>query len=119
MTMRRNQRGNAESVQWALLTPLVLLLIVGAVQTGIWLHGRGIAQEAAAAGAEAAAVTSGNPVAARGVVTRMAGDLRDVQVAVVADGSTVTVTVDARTQTFMDLGQGRVHASATHPRESR
>mgnify|MGYP001764810424 CR=1 FL=1 len=48
-----NQRGLAESTQWALLAPSLLFLILGLVQLGVWLHARTVVASAAAATAAA------------------------------------------------------------------
>ena len=47
-----NQRGVAESTQWAMLLPILLLLVLGLVQTGVWLYSRTVAAQAAAAVAD-------------------------------------------------------------------
>jgi hypothetical protein len=41
MQMRaRDERGLSESVQWAVLWPALMLLTLGIIQAGIFLHGR-------------------------------------------------------------------------------
>ena len=41
----RDQRGLSESVQWAVLMPLLLLMVLGISHAGIWLVGRDGARE--------------------------------------------------------------------------
>ena len=46
-----SERGLADSLQWAVLVPALLGLVLGTIQTGIWLHGRTVASDAALAAA--------------------------------------------------------------------
>lgn len=112
-------RGLSESVQWALLAPLVVLAVLGLVQSGIWLHARDAATSAALAGAETQALSgSGSgmgPVAARRVAEQ--GGLREVEVVVVRVGDQIRCTVSGRVDGISMLGRTRVDASAMHPLE--
>ncbi|WP_415153283.1 TadE/TadG family type IV pilus assembly protein, partial [Propionicimonas sp.] len=38
----------AESTQWTVLLPTLLLLVLGLVQVGVWLYSRTVAAQAAA-----------------------------------------------------------------------
>jgi len=114
----RGERGLADSVQWAILTPLLLVTLLGLVQVGLWLPGRTIAPHAAIAAAEDAALLGSGPDA--GAVARAiagAGGLTDVTVTVSRGARTAEVDVSGRMPTFFDLGQGRVSARATRPLE--
>lgn len=115
----RGERGLSESVQWAVLTPLLILLVIGLIQGGIKLHGQIVAQQAAAAGAEAAALSGADPGGGEVVARRVAAGLEGVVVSTVVTTTTVTVTVSGRARTFLDVGQGAVSATASHPREPR
>ena len=70
--MAQQCRGMAESVQWALLMPLVIGCIVGIIGVCLWLSGRSAAQDAAFAGAEAGAVFGSDSGRAVEVATRVA-----------------------------------------------
>ena len=47
-----SERGSSESTQWALLIPALMLVVLGTIQAGVWLHGRNVAAQAASAAAE-------------------------------------------------------------------
>lgn len=117
--MARDERGVSDSLQWAILTPLLLLTVLGLIQTGIWLHGRTIATNAAIAAAEDAALLDGTADAARALASGVASDggLADVSVTVTQGTESARVVVTGRMPTFLDLGQGRVSEQATRPRE--
>lgn len=104
------QRGVAESTQWAMLMPLVLALVLGLVQLGVWLHARTVAAQAAAAVADLRAVGPAAEVQARTTGRRIAteGGLEQVQISVEADAGHLVVTLSARTPVFFDVGQGRI-----------
>lgn len=109
----------SESVQWAVLTPLVLLCLVGLIQGGVWWNGRTCAQQAAAAGADTAAFAGAE--AARGAAASVAsrGSLSDVSVSVTDTGGAWEVTVTGRAEVFLDLGQGQVRGRAIAAKETR
>ncbi|WP_232547055.1 TadE/TadG family type IV pilus assembly protein [Propioniciclava soli] len=108
-----------DSVQWAILTPLLLLTVLGIIQAGLWLHGRTIASSAAIAGAEEAAVLGATDSAAVAMAERLAdgGGLADVTVSVERSTERVRVVVSGQMPTFVDLGQTRVSEQATRPVE--
>ncbi|WP_434539620.1 TadE/TadG family type IV pilus assembly protein [Aestuariimicrobium sp. Y1814] len=113
------ERGLSQSVQWALLTPLVVLLIVGVVQAAAVLQARQVANSAALAGAEAEAwyqapVGSGGEVARRSAT---GSGLRNVTVTSRRSGGMATVTVSGSADLFLDFGQGRVTSTAVMPLE--
>ncbi len=111
-----NQRGFAESTQWAVLTPVVLLLVLGLVQVGVWLHARTVAAEAAATVADLSAAGSSSAQAAGRRVAALAG-LEEVQITTSTDTESVVVTVSARAPLFFDIGQSRIVERAVLPRE--
>lgn len=95
--MRRRttcERGLSESVQLAILFPVVLTLIFGAIQVGVVLAGRAAIRDAAMAGAEVASVS---PSVGEGV--RVAKDvaersgIRVVEVSTDVHADLVTVRV--------------------------
>ena len=117
--MTRTQRGMSDSVQWAVLLPLLLFTILGLIQGGLWLHGRTVASNAAIAAAEEAALLDGSAVDGGALGERVAaqGGLSDVRVTVVQSASEAVATVTGRMPTFYDLGQTRVQERSTRPRE--
>lgn len=119
MARARSARGMSESVQWAVLTPLLLSLILGLIQGGIWLHGRTVASNAAIAAAEEAALLDGSPADAGGIAERIAaqGGLLDVRVDVAQSATSATVTVSGRMPLVVDLGQVRISQQSIRPRE--
>lgn len=118
--MRRpDERGYSESVQWAMLTPLVMLLLLGAIQIGMWWHGRNTALHAAAAAAEAesayrSAAGSGQRAAE---TVAAAGGLQGVTVAVSRGAEQVDVTVSGTVPLLVDLGMSDVSQQASSPME--
>ncbi len=114
-----SERGLAESTQWALLVPVLLAMILGLIQTGIWLHGRTVAASAALTAAEQIAWARSDQAQARLAADRVAaaGGLVETSVAMNTAGAEVRVTVSARVPTFFDLGQGRLREVAVLPLE--
>ena len=109
----------SDSLQWAILTPLLLLTVLGLIQGGLYLHGRNLAANTAVAAAEEAAqfgATAGQAEAlASSLATR--GGLVDVHVQVVQEPTLVRAVVEGRMPTFIDVGQTFVQQRATRPRE--
>lgn len=106
-------------MQWAVLTPLLLLVVLGGIQTGIVLHGRSVAANAALAGAQAQSLAGAGSGEAQRVAEEVAtdGGLRDVRVQVSQDTS-VEVDVEARADDFAGLpGLSTIHAHAAAPVE--
>ncbi|HSN42811.1 MAG TPA: TadE/TadG family type IV pilus assembly protein [Propionibacteriaceae bacterium] len=115
----RGDRGLSDSVQWALLVPVVLLALLGAIQTGIVLHARSVVDNAALTGAEIASV-GGSAEAARLAARELAGEagLRNIDVQVSTASGLVTVKVSASAQVILDIGRSSdVGASAVMPAE--
>ncbi len=114
-----NERGLAESTQWAIVMPALLGLVLGLVQTGIWLQGRSVASQAAAAAADVRALGAQFQAEAEAVATSIAhhGGLTEVVVSTSDGLGQVQVTVAGRTQVFFDVGQSRVVEHAALPRE--
>ncbi|RCK70450.1 pilus assembly protein [Desertihabitans brevis] len=117
----RGERGVSESVQWALVVPVLLTTLLAVIQLGVWVHGRNTVRHAAVAGAEAAAVADSSASRSRaeqaaGEVTR-AGGLHSVQVRVRSTDGRVEVTTTAQVDLVVDLGLGRVSGTANVPRE--
>lgn len=117
--MTRNERGLTESVQYALLWPVLVLVTLGIVEAGLWLHGRNVVQRAAVAAVDEARGTYGTTEAAREVAEALtaAGGLSEVDVQVSRGAAQVDVVVTARAPLILDVGLGRLRETASAPRE--
>jgi Flp pilus assembly protein TadG len=117
--MARDERGLSESVQWAVLWPLLMLLTLGIIQAGIFLHGRNVAQRAATAAVDAARGSYGSAGDAEqlGATIASSGGLRNTSVRVRRTGSTVTADVSAYPPMIFDLDLGRIDETAAAPLE--
>lgn len=121
----RDECGMADSLSWALLVPLLFVLVLGLVQTGVWLHSRTTVTFAAAAAAEEAArysvsaTGSGQVEAAEAMAERIMAraGLQQAEVTVTVEADTVRVVVSAKAPVFFDVGQSVVQAQAAMPRE--
>jgi Flp pilus assembly protein TadG len=115
----RDERGLTESVQLAILWPLLMVATLGIIQSGIWLHARNVAFRAATVAADAARGSYGSTAdaeaAARGIAE--SGGLKQVQVSVARRAAVVDVTVRARAVLILDLGLGSLTATASAPVE--
>ena len=117
--MARDERGLSESVQWAVLWPLLMLLALGIIQAGIFLHGRNVAQRAATAAVDAARGSYGSPGDAEQLGVRIAGSggLRNISVRVQRTGSMVTAHVSGYAPMIFDIDVGRIDETAAAPLE--
>ncbi len=114
-----NERGLSESTQWAILVPVLMALVLGLVQLGVWLYSRAVASEAASAVADLRSSGTRHAGAAREAGERIAasGGLTDVQISVEATAESLAVTVTGRAPLFFDLGQGLIVEKAVLPME--
>lgn len=114
-----SERGVAESTQWALLIPAVMLVLLGTIEAGVWLHGRNVASQAASAVAELVAWGRGSDGEASAMGRRIgaAGGLTAVDVRVERQPRLVRVVVTARAPLILDLGLGTVTEHAVMPVE--
>jgi Flp pilus assembly protein TadG len=115
----RDERGLSESVQWAVLWPALMLLTLGIIQAGIFLHGRNVAQRAAAAAVDAARGSYGSAADAEHLATNIAssGGLKNISVRVQRTGATVSADISANAPMIFDLRLGRINETATAPME--
>jgi Flp pilus assembly protein TadG len=115
----RADRGIAESAQFALIWPLLLLVSLGIIQAGIWVHGHNVASRAANAAVDAASGSYGSATEARQIAVGIArsGGLADIDVQVSAGATLVEVTVTGRAPALLDLPLGRIQESASAPVE--
>jgi Flp pilus assembly protein TadG len=115
----RDERGVSESVQWAVLWPVLMLVTLGIIQAGIFLHGRNVAQRAATAAVDTARGSYGSATDAEHLAEAIAssGGLTEVSVRVQRTGAVVNVDVSGHAPMIFDLDLGGVTATATAPLE--
>lgn len=115
----RDERGLSESVQWAVLWPALMLVTLGIIQAGIFLHGRNVAQRAATAAIDAARGSYGSAADAQHLAANIAASagLKDVSVRVQRSGTTVTADISATAPMIFDLRLGRISETASAPLE--
>ena len=114
-----SERGVSESTQWALLIPALMLVVLGTIQAGIWLHGRNVASQAASAAAEQVAWGRGSDSDAQAMARRItgAGGLQAADVRIDRQGGNVRVVVTAQAPLIIDLGLGSITEHALMPLE--
>jgi hypothetical protein len=119
----RSERGLSESVQHAVIFPVLMLVTLGVIQAGIWIHGHTVAARAAAAGVDVARGSYGTSAEAHDRAARLAtaGGLHDVSVETHRTGTRAEVVVSGRAPLMLDLGLARIteHASAPLERVTR
>jgi Flp pilus assembly protein TadG len=124
----RDERGVSESVQWAVLWPVLMLVTLGIIQAGIFLHGRNVAQRAATAAVDAARGSYGSATDAEHLAEAIAssGGLTEVSVRVQRTGAVVNVDVSGNAPMIFDLDlvgspqqrQRRSNGSPSHDHQS-
>ncbi len=116
---RRDERGLSSSVQYALLTPVLMLVVIGIIQVGVWFHGRNVAVEAAELAADELRGRDADVGAAQAAAQRVTavGGLREVSVQVDRGATQVQVTVSAAAPTLVDLPLPRIEQRASAPVE--
>lgn len=99
--------------------PLLMLLTLGIVEAGMWLHARNVAQRAATAAVDVARGSHGTAGEGEARARDMAATagLTDVVVHVDRGPQEVRARVTARATLLLDLGLGRVEETAAGPRE--
>jgi Flp pilus assembly protein TadG len=114
-----DQRGFSSTTQLAVVFPLLLLLTLGILQAGLWLHARNVAQRAATAAVDVARGTYGTAGEGeqRARDLAAAAGLDDVVVHVDRGPQRVTADVSASATLVLDLGLGTVEETASGPRE--
>lgn len=114
-----DQRGLSSSTQLAVVFPLLMLLTLGIVQAGLWLHARNVAQRAATAAVDVARGSYGTAGDGEQRARALAGaaGLTDVVVHVDRGPQQVTAVVTAHATLVLDLGLGTVEETASGPRE--
>jgi Flp pilus assembly protein TadG len=114
-----DQRGLSSSTQLAVVFPLLMLLTLGIVQAGLWLHARNVAQRAATAAVDVARGSYGTAGDGEQRARELAGaaGLTDVVVHVDRGPQRVTAQVSAHATLVLDLGLGGIRETASGPRE--
>jgi Flp pilus assembly protein TadG len=116
---RTDQRGLSSSTQLAVVFPLLLLLTLGILQAGLWLHARNVAQRAATAAVDVARGSYGTAGEGeqRARDLAAAAGLTDVVVHVDRGPQQVIADVSVTATLVLDLGLGTVEETASGPRE--
>jgi Flp pilus assembly protein TadG len=119
VTSRRDERGLSESVQHAVIFPVLMLVTLGIIQAGIWTHGHTVALRAASAAVDIARGSHGSSAEAREMATGVtaAGGLRRVVVSVSTGNGRAEVTVSGEAPVLIDFGLGQVSEHASAPLE--
>ncbi|MGI3780369.1 MAG: TadE/TadG family type IV pilus assembly protein [Janthinobacterium lividum] len=114
-----DQRGFSSSTQLAVVFPLLLLLTLGILQAGLWLHARNVAQRAATAAVDVARGSYGTADEGedRARDLAAAAGLTDVVVHVDRGPQVVRADVSVHATLVLDLGLGTVEGTASGPRE--
>lgn len=115
----RDERGLAESLQWTIIWPVVMLAILGTIQIGMWWHTRLTVGEAAAGALDVLTVSKSTPAQAEAVAAQIAaaGGVDHIEMSTTRTATGVEVTVSAKVPSLVDLPLGEVRQSATGPRE--
>jgi hypothetical protein len=108
-----------ESVQLAVIWPVLLLVTLGIIEAGVWLHARNVAERAATAAVDEARGSFGTPSEAEqlGADLARAGGLEDVSLQVSRSATSVTATLTAQAPVLLGLGLGRLRETASAPVE--
>jgi Flp pilus assembly protein TadG len=87
-----DQQRGAATLEFALVVPLLMLLVLAVLQFGLWYHAQGVVLAAAQEAARVTAAEDGTPTAGRA----RARELLEVGLGQDVGNATVTVTRDAR-----------------------
>ena len=114
-----DQRGLSSSTQLALVLPLLMVLTLGIIEAGLWLHARNVAQRAATAAVDVARGSYGTAAEGeqRARALAGAGGLTEVVVRVDRGPQRVTADVSVHATLLLDLGLGTIEETASAPRE--
>lgn len=109
----------SESVQYAVILPLLMLATLGIIQAGVWLHGHNVAARSARAAVDVARGSFGSTAAAEEQARDLAdaGGLDAVQVTVTRGAGRVAAEVSATSPLILPIGLGRITESASAPVE--
>ncbi len=116
---RVDERGQA-SIEWAIVFPVFLLVILTAVQAAGYYHAKNTAQSAAAACAEHSrgdGVSGGQGRQSAASIISQSGAMDSYTIDVNASNTQVSCTVTGRAHVIVDLGLGSVSQTAAMPKE--
>jgi Flp pilus assembly protein TadG len=120
MSVRASTEDGIIATQLAVLMPALLLLVMLAVQFGLWAHGsqlaRAAADEAAYIAALPASSDAAGQAAAAGLLVQ-AGNLTDTRIVIDRHAELVVVTVSGATPQVVPGFRWRVSASAAASQE--
>jgi Flp pilus assembly protein TadG len=107
------------STSFAVIMPVLLLVIFGVIEAGIWWHGRHVAAQAADTATDIARSHNANLGRAQQAGRHVAdvGGLQRVSVSVHRGQDRVTATATGRVPMPVDLGWGAISQTATAPTE--
>lgn len=102
-----------------MLWPVVMLLVLGTIQLGVWWHARLTLSAAAATAADLLSVERTSPASARAAALNVAGagGVDHVTVSARRGPRQVDVVVTGSAPLLVDLGLGRIEVTASAPRE--
>jgi Flp pilus assembly protein TadG len=106
-------------VQWALVWPVVMLVVIGVIQGAVLMQARSAVTEAARAAVRAEAILGSRPGDALDAARQVAvpSGVRGVTVRVDEDDGLVRAEVRARAPVFLDAGSVPLQATAVAVRE--
>lgn len=116
----RDERGST-TVEFAVLLPLIVLLLMAVVQFGVYFHTRAVATTAARHGVDDARVLNGSADAGHAAATQFldqaAGALRGRGVAVERSATAVTVTVTGEVVSLIPFASFPLRVTVAAPVE--
>ena len=121
-TLRRASERGASVVEWVLLVPVLLLLILTIIQFALVWHAEQVAQAAASQALSAARIQGGTQGAgqaeAQHILDQVAGaSLPTRQITVTRDATTASVRVTGTAESILPFFTLRIHAEAAGPVE--
>ena len=116
---RGDERGQA-SIEWAIVFPVLLLVIFTVVQAAGYYHAKNAAQSAAAACAEHARAEGSSSAQGRQSATSIisqSGAIASYTVDVNASATQVSCTVSGQAHIIIDLGLASIRQTVTMPKD--
>ncbi|MDR0959745.1 MAG: pilus assembly protein [Propionibacteriaceae bacterium] len=117
----RIRSSGSSTIETLICLPVMLMLVFGIVQTGIWFFARSVCQSAALDAAQVASAWGGDEAAARiaaeAFLERTGGVVRHATIAVSLDDERAVVTITGASPTIVPLFPTAVHHSVSLPVE--
>jgi len=118
---QHDQQRGSTTIEMVILFPVLLIMLFGTVQTGLWFNARNIAITAAQTGAREAAAYESSPAAGRAAALELATSAgahgTHVDVSSTATTTTVAVRVDSPNLMPWLIPAWTIEQSATMPLE--